>query len=596
MGVPTDVAGYHRLHPVFVERAGIYIQAVCKVLQPFLATNGGHIIMLQADNETDPFAQCYEEQLGLGRTPGLFHAFLKEWYQNIAALNEHWGSDYASFDDARPIMDLIAVEPEYQYRYEDFVEFRADYITRCVDTYARLYRQSGIDIPISHNTYNIYHVQDFTRLANVVNLVGPDAYPANEFPTRTTASGEELGMRHLQEVFRYFRTFCETAYIPEYQCGTGHGLHYYTGVLWPNHFVMQNLAAVQAGIQAWNWYMLVNRDNWMMSPINEWGRKQGEMFPVFEEMVRIHKEADIPAWKKLTHTAVTFHLPYHWLKDALQDPVLHSVYQAGIEYEFFNLENGQIAKPLMLYSGPRWLPEPCQQALLDYVVEGGQLVFFTSLPLYKDLSRRANLLGLHRPDRIPDEPFLDHLATETEITLGNEKILTRAPFFVYDHPTPGEPIYGVRVDTDAIMDTKFEENRTLRSLIFGHRYQVGYHERRGRGSITVVGVRPTPVALKGVHNWLGIPIPIFSNQPDVKVSLFEGPGAHYIVAINIADHELVAPLDIHLPTLGEGPFSAINLRSGPAFEIDDSNLASGRLYLRSPRKNGTIIEICKVQV
>ncbi len=590
MGVPTDVARYHRMHPYFVERASGYIQEVCRVLKPFLATNGGQIILLQSDNETDPFVQCYEEQLGLGSEPGLFHEFLQGKYGDIQQLNARWGSNYETFEQARPVMDLIEVDPHYRLRNEDFIEFRADYITRCVAHYARLYRDNGIDVPISHNTYNIYHVQDFASLAKAVDLVGPDAYPANEFPTRTSASGEELGMRHLQEVFRYYRSISETAYIPEYQCGTGHGLHYYTGVLWPNHFVMQNLAAVQAGIQAWNWYMLVNRDNWMMSPINEWGRKQGEMFDVFAEMVKIHKEEDIPSWKKLTSTAITFPLRYHWQKEALSDPVLNAVYQAGIEYEFFNLENRHIPKPLVLYSGPRWLPEDQQQALLDYVQQGGHLVFFTSLPLYRDPFEPHNRLELHRPDGIPDEPFLDHLASETEVNLGGCRFLTRAPFFVYGHPTPGEAIWAERVDTRSIMDTHFEENRYLRSLVFGHRYQVGYRESRGRGSITVLGVRASPQAVKCLHTWLGIPVPVLPGLAEVKASLFEREGTYYLVAINTGDGDVVAPFDLHLPG-GNAALVAADLRGDPDFDLDTSGLEAGRLYLRMPRKNGTILKL-----
>lgn len=594
MGVPTDVAKYHRMHPYFIERAERYIAEVSKILTPFLATNGGPIIMLQAENETDPFDQCYEEQLGLGQKPGLFHEFLRSKYEgNIESLNQRWGSEYASFEDTRPIMDLIPVEPEYQYRYEDFVEFRGDYVTQCVRHYANAYRKYGIDVPISHNVYNIYHVQDFEALSKVVDLVGPDAYPANEFATKTAASGEELGMRHLQEVFRYFRTISDTAYIAEYQCGTGHGLHYYTGILTPNHFVMQNLAAVQAGIQAWNWYMLVNRDNWMMSPINEWGRKQGEMFEVFAEMVRIYKEKDIAGWKKLSNSSISFNVRYHWLKESLEEPVLRAFYRAGIEYEFYNLDNRSLTKPILFYSGPRWLPAAQQQVLLDYAKAGGHLVFFDSLPLYEDLSVRHNRLELERPDRMPDEPFLDHLASETKIMLGDQKVMTRAPFFVYDHATPGEAIYGERVDTDRIFDTDFEENKYLRSLVFGYRYQVGYHEARGEGTITVLGIQPTAEAVKAIHDWLNIPIPVYSHCEPVKVSLFEKDDCYYMVAINTAEYEVVAPIDLAIPGLTGGNFKACDLRSDANFKLDDSQLNEGQLFLTMPRKNGTIIEISK---
>ena len=294
MGVPTDVAKYHRMHPYFTERAAVYIRELCKVLVPFLATKGGNVIMFQPDNETDPFEYCYEEQLGLGSEPGEFQTFLSKKYSDIGELNGHWGSNYRSFVDARPVMSVVDLSHDYFNRYVDFHEYRADYITKCVEHYCKEYQKNGMDIPSFTNIYDIFSVHDPIGLSKVVDLISVDAYPSNEFPDRNVSSGEALGHRRLEEVFKHLRTYEETSYIAEFECGIGHGLHYYSGVLFPNHFVMTNLTAVQAGIQALNWYMLVNRDNWMMCPINEWGRKQGELFDVFQEFTRIYKEIDVP--------------------------------------------------------------------------------------------------------------------------------------------------------------------------------------------------------------------------------------------------------------------------------------------------------------
>ena len=595
MGVPKDVAKFHRMHPTFTARAADYIQHVSEVIVPFLATSGGNVIMLQAENETDLFEQCYEEQLGLGNTPGPFQAYLNEKYGgDIEKLNKRWDTDFTSFDQPRAIMDLIEVQDEYFNRFEDFVGFRADYITNCVDFYTKEFQKNGFDIPTASNTYNIYHIQNFEDIGKVVDLPGVDAYPANEFADQTSASGEELGHRHLEEVFRYYRTFNETAYIAEYECGVGHGLHYYSNVLWPNHFVMTNLTAIQAGIHAWNWYMLVNRDNWMMSPINEWGRKQGEMFTVFAETVKMYKHMDVPSLEKLTNTSISFFNKYHWLKEALRDPSLQAVYGAGIDYEFFNLNTETFKKPIMFYSGARWLPEEEQKKLLKYVEEGGNLVFFQTLPLYGAEGKKANILGLVRPDRIPQEPFLDHLASETEIDLGGNKILTRAPFFVYDYETPGEPIIGTRVDTNNVMDTDFEENIYLRSLIFGHKYQVGYNEKRGKGSITVVGANPTPELVTAIHHYLGVSIPILSHTQSVKPALFKGQEAYYAVLINTGNQDEYAPINLDLDLLKDGNYTARSLRETEEIKVDDRELANGRIYVHIPRKNGTILEIKKL--
>ncbi len=590
MGVPQDVAQYHRMHPKFTRRAATYIREVCQVIAPYQATRGGNFIMLQPDNETDSFEYCYEEQLGLGHEPGEFQQFLKEKYQDIDLLNRRWNTRLDSFDKARATMSSIDIEPAYFKRYQDFMEFRADYINRCVKFYRDEYRKNGIDVPQYTNLYDNFTVQDALALRDIVDLVGMDAYPANEFRTNTFVSSDDRGHRRTGEYFRYLRTFSETAYLAEYEAGIAHGLHYFTGVVWPNHYFMTNLTAIQSGMHAWNWFMIVNHDNWMMCPINEWGRKQGEIFRVFKEVVDLYKSIDVPSLEKLTNTSLFFYLQHQVNKASDFDPASLALYDAGVDYELYNMETGQVRKPVLFYSGENWLPKALQEDLIHYVEEGGNLVFFQTLPLFDEKGKEINLLGLVKPDRIPNEPFLSHLATQTEIDLDGEKARTRAPFFVYDNPTPGKPIYGERVDGN-IPNTDFEENIYLRSLVIGHRYQVGYHEKRGKGSITVLGVRPTPDFVTIIHKYIKIKIPILADSNVVKTALFHGKDAYYAVLINTGEYPVDASLDIDQSLITDGNYSAVSLRS--QFDMDDRQIHRGRFYVSLPRKDGTIIKIKK---
>lgn len=588
MGVPTDVAGYHRLHEHFTSRAREYIQAVSKVLVPFQADRGGHIVLLQSDNEADTFEYCYEEQLGLGTTPGPFQDFLRGKYEEIQRLNARWGTAYTSFEQARPIMSPIDLTPDYHIRYLDFFEFRADYINRCVHFYAEEYRKNGFVIPTMHNTYDVLNVQDFRGLSEVVDLVGADSYPSNEFRSKKRASGEQTSQRRFAEVFRYLRTFSETAYLAEYESGIGHGLHYYSGVLTPNQNTLTFLTAIQAGIHALNWYMLVNRDNWMMCPINEWGRKNLELFRVYAENTRIYKEMDVPNLEKLTDTSALFYLGHQVFQAATADPTMIALYDSGVDYEFYNIETGKIKKPLLIYAGSNWLPRNYQEQLAQYVQDGGNLVFFQTFPLYDENWKRYNGLDLRLPDRVTNEPFLDHLATETEVDFQGFKARTRAPFYVFDQDVPGEPIYGTRVDAD-IPDTDFEENQYLRSLVIGHKYVVGYREKRGAGSITVLGVRPSGRFITTIHHFLDIPIYLSAQSEAVKTALFRRGEEMYAVLINLSDYPVHTSLNF-IPQLLQGnkPM-ATSLRSD--YTVDDRMLGDGRLYVDLPRKEGTVIKI-----
>ncbi len=595
MGVPDDVLPYHRMHPYFKNRAAAYIQSVSEVIAPYQITQGGNIILLEPENEVDTFEQLYEAQLGLGEEPGPFQAFLKERYNgSIEELNKKWGSHLASFDNAHAVTDDMELDSEYTARYLDFVAFRADYITKCVDYYAREFKKCGIDIPMYANAYDIVNVQDFKDLESVVSLVGLDSYPAKEFTGKFSPKGEDYSHRRLGEVFRYLRTFSNCAYLAEYQAGTAYGMHYWVGVLEPNHYVMTSLAAIQGGIQGWNWFMIVNHDNWMMCPINEFGRKQGELFSAFSEMIGLFNHMDVSGLERVTNTSAFFNLKHQCTRAILDDPVLSTMYKAGIDYSFYNPTTGKTTKPVLFYPGMRWLPAEDQQHLLDYVQSGGNLVLFETLPVYaEDDKTKINKLGLVSADASTNVPFLDHLASEVQIDLDGNKTLVRDPLLYYRCETPGEPIYGERVDTEAILDTDFEENRALRQFIFGKKYKVGYHEKRGKGSITVLTVKPTPALMRSVLQYLGSTIPIYSHNPEIKASLFKNDAVYYAVLLNTSNEAVTTPMDISIDGLEISNYSIKNLREKDGIELDASQFGNGRIYLRLPRKNGTVLEIRK---
>src|ERR1043166_6097215 len=53
-GIPERTVQWHRLHPRFVAEAEIWLGAFVEAVQGRLATHGGPIVLVQADNEADP--------------------------------------------------------------------------------------------------------------------------------------------------------------------------------------------------------------------------------------------------------------------------------------------------------------------------------------------------------------------------------------------------------------------------------------------------------------------------------------------------------------------------------------------------------------
>ena len=593
MGVPDDVLDYHRLDPDFKGRADQWLKAVTKELIPFLATNGGHIIMLQPDNEPDTFEQAYIEQLGLGEKPGHFQAFLKAHYDGkIEDLNQRWDSHYTSFEQARALMVESNILESHRLRYVDFVEFRAAYITEIIQYYGDQYRKYGVDIPMYANAYDITNVQNFQALEEVTDLVGLDSYPPNEFTGRYSPKGDDFKHRRLNEVWRSLRTFSKCAYLAEYQAGVAHGLHYWTGVTKPNHFIMSGLTAIQAGIQAWNWFMLVNHDNFMMCPINEFGRKQGELFRSFAEVTRMYKEANVPQLTRVTDISVLFSSKHQLFSESLDDAMLSAIYDANIDYEFYQPDTGKILKPVMFYAGERWLDLKTQEKLVDYVEQGGTMVFFRTLPLYDEDNRTlCNRLNLAAPDGGMDVPFLDHLASELEVNLNGTKVLTRLPFLFYQGAVPGTALTASCVDTTRVWDTAFEENRQIRSLMFRKRYTIGYVEQRGNGKIVVLSLAPTADLVKGVTEMLAVDLPVSIGSAGVKHALFSNPRADELVLINTSDQEVFCPVQLSEKRYTPGSFKLHNLRNIADNKIYKRDETQNLFHVQIPRKDGTIIEI-----
>jgi len=102
------------VHPGFLSRARRYYRAVAEVIRPFLAEHGGPVFCVQLDNEVTGIHVWFggidfnPESYGFGTEDGRYPAFLKAKYGGIAGVNEAYGTQWASFAEARPLRDRSA--------------------------------------------------------------------------------------------------------------------------------------------------------------------------------------------------------------------------------------------------------------------------------------------------------------------------------------------------------------------------------------------------------------------------------------------------------------------------------------------------------
>jgi hypothetical protein len=526
-GVPDQAAQYHRLHPEFLRLARHYMETVVPILQPYFATRGGRIILFQADNEIDPWHQWYTEPLGMGQNPGLFHDFLRERYTSLGELNHAWSAQFASFEEAHAVFCLPPGKNDLLPRYLDFCRFKHWFVLKASRWMVDTYRDLGVDLPIYLNTYGSVAIQPGSDMEEIADLVSADLYPSNTF----SRYSEEH--RKFMDAVRYMRSYSRLPYISEFEAGIWHGWHYEVGAPAGNHYRLMCLSALAAGITGWSWYMLVNRDNWYMSPINEWGRVRPELYDVYRQVVGLFREMDPTASVRLTSTSVTFDL----LQQASQRPgqeLLTEFYKADIDYDFYELGKGKIRNPLLFYCGGAWLSSKSQEKLRQYVLDGGHLVCLGSYPRFDEQMRPLNLLEIPEPvGVIGDVPE----SLKLKFDLGGEKVEVRSSWMAYYQDVPGEPIRVTRLRGETLTA---EEMELILSLVEGDRYTVGYTRSLGKGKLTVLNLAPSAELVVALHNMAGVNIPSRSLTPGITTALYLRGSILYLIVTNISSEDKVA--------------------------------------------------------
>ncbi len=574
MGVPGRVAHLHRLHPEFLDAAAGWITAVVEAARPYFATGGGPIVLLQADNEPDLWPRFYARALGLEDQPGVFQDWLRRRYPDIQALNDSWETGYTDFAQARAVMRPLFNERGYLNRYLDCRRFQLWYTAEIGRRAAGAYRQLGVDVPLLLNHYPGHMVQDWRALHAAGDLAGPDYYSVNEFRRDPTEQQEFL---HLM---RYTRVYSPLPFSPEFQAGTWHGFHYHTRLVTPNHTRLMALSALLAGLSGWNWYMLVNRDNWYMAPINEWGRARPELFAAYRQMADLFRAIDPPSLEKLTDTAIALGIVDRGSEiGGFNDTTLRACYLADVDYECYDLAAGSIVKPLMFYSGGRWMSQDDQARLLAYVESGGNLIFFQHLPALDETLCPLNLLGLRAPDGLIG-------GGSVLLRRGDHTVALDTPtLFLYDNP-PGEPIFAQRM---APGDDYAEESHLHFHLTVGLHYAVGYTEKRGLGTITVLGAPPDPALVLAVHGWFGVPLYSRARSAHISTALFRRGETFLLIATNNGESNVQTTVDLHPDPFRDGDYRARDLLTGQTQPFAPRK--QGFVALHLPGKDGTVIEI-----
>lgn len=568
-GVPAYAYKYHRLHPKFLEYARKYLKEVMKVIRPHLATKkGGRIILLQADNEIDPWPDLFGYQYGLNHQPGMFQDFLKELYEgDLKELNANWATSYRSFEEAGPFIATMLQDEtglplkgdkELQ-RNLDYLKFKYAYAKKCAAWNVEAYRQLGVDVPVYLNVYPFFYAHDWVEMQNVSDMVGVDLYPSSEL------AEDEFEQRKFLDKIRYLKNISKIPFIAEFSSGVWHARHYESGVLTPNHYRLITLSAILGGVAGWNWYMLVNRDNWYMSPINEWGIARGELYDVFKQMVRVHKQIMPPTLEKISEIALTFNSLQYAARTVSHDsPIPVALYNSDIDYELYDARFKTCDKPFLFYSGNQWLERSAQENLRRYVEEGGTLIAFRDYPRKDERFRPCSLIGFEDPKSI-----LFEFKRKFSVQFGpkRRKIDIFSSVFCFE---------------------AHDAQKVMADLGPFGKEAVGYIKKIGKGRIVHLGFEPSKPVILELLDCLGITPGSRSTTRDVKTALFKRGKRFYLVAVNNGEEDKSA--SVYLPAMrslrGKMRVRTLIRQRSEDYSFERRN----PFTIEIPRKDGEVVE------
>ena len=255
--------------------------------------------------------------------------------------------------------------------------------------------------------------------------------------------------------------------------------------------------------------MLVNRDNWYMSPINEWGRVRHELYDVFKQIVKVYKEIRPPELSKLTEVAVTFNPIQHAARSLPHNsPILVSLYESDIDYELFDPRLGICKKKCLFYSGNQWLDTNSQRNLRSYVEKGGTLVAFKDYPRKDDRFQACSLAGFEEPRSILFE-FKKKFSLQ--LSASRPKIEVASSVYTFNS------VKGEKIKADL-------GNYGM--------HTIGYMKRIGKGKIIHLGVEPSREIVMEILSYLGIPLICHASTRDIKTALFQRGSRYYLISVN----------------------------------------------------------------
>ena len=410
------------LHPLLLEKARRYFRAFADAARPFMASNGGPVCMVQVDNELMGIhlwfgsADYNPETMGFGKKDGRYALWLERRYGSVERLNAAYGCDFADFSCVRPIEPGTPHDIFESRRMRDYAEFYLSTTAEYAATLAGWLREDGIDAPLCHNSGNPSMNALFRETVERMGggfLLGSDHYyalspywpqnnPTPQYMLRCLTSLEllramgmpptvlELPAGNLSDTPPILKEDLYACYMANTAMGMK-GLNYYIFTGGPNFPGTGATGAV------YDYHAPISAD--------------GELRDTYGALKDFGLFLAENGWMQRAHRVSSVQLGFDWETSRFQEyaPPLGDVgmsdawdlLEYGAEYsllagccppELRPLTGGlDLSRPLIAVC-PSCMSRSAQQAVVDFVEAGGNVLLLPVLPEYDENGEPETLL------------------------------------------------------------------------------------------------------------------------------------------------------------------------------------------------------------
>jgi len=539
-GQPQNIASY--LHPDFRKCVSGWYRAVFGVLTPRQVTRGGHILLIQLDNE-------------MGMIP---------WVRNILDLNpdtlarfaDHlrrtWGERLPERYPADQLEGLLraglvdAAHPLARQVVEDYRRFYRHYLREYAAFLLAEARANGLEVSPVFNIHGFANGGKtfpigLSQLVEVMRL--PDVVSATDVYPMTIGEGNFHQLLLINEMTRSLQNPCQPLFSIEFQAG---GNQDFSGAS-SSFYDLHARLSISVGMRAINHYLFFDGENDpLLSPVrrHDWGhpvRKDGTLrshyfrYPQLSAALQSYGPS-LSLARPQTVTAVGFILDYfmtevntpatqeqtriltHQREVILFDFIARGLALTHRPFRGLDLQRSDLdpnRTPSLWVMMERMCDAEIQARLVEYMRRGGRLILVGRMCL-EDMD--------HRPCTIlRDALELTHIQSDPPFTA------TEIDAFQYRH-IPASFVETYQGDFDEVFATRRGET-------------VGFIRRLGRGQGMVLGAAfpaNTLEELDVFHRMaqkMDCP-PLFQTDHWADVRISQGPNGSFVFINNYRDDPL----------------------------------------------------------